>query len=86
MWLNNVRDRVLSDAEYEALLMACPDYLRLIVMTAYETGMRRGEIESLRWDQVDLDAGFVNLKGEDTKTGEGRRVPLPPPCLMLSRP
>lgn len=74
---DNVRDRVLSPAEYEALLAACPDYLRLMVRTAYETGMRRGEIENLRWDQVDLGAGFISLKGEDTKTGEGRRVPMP---------
>jgi len=79
---NNVRDRVLTDAEYKALLNACTEpYLKLIVVTAYQTGMRRGEIENLQWDRVDLDGGFINLKPEDTKSGEGRRIPLPGPLL-----
>lgn len=43
---------------------------------AYDTGMRRGEILNLRWSQVDLTKGLVRLQGVDTKTQEGRLVPL----------
>ena len=39
---------------------------------------RRGEIENLRWEQVDLDAGFITLRPGDTKTNEGRRIPISP--------
>ena len=30
----------------------------------------------LRWNRVDLKAGFIRLRAEDTKTGEGRAIPL----------
>lgn len=50
--------RFLSDAERIALLDACgrsrlPE-LRLIVLLALTTGMRRGEILGLRWPDIDL--------------------------------
>lgn len=38
--------------------------------------MRWGEIVGLTWDKVDLKSGFIRLKGEDTKSGEGRLIPL----------
>ena len=38
--------------------------------------MRRGEILGLKWGQVDLKEGFIKLEAEDTKTNEGRLVPL----------
>ena len=42
----------MSEDEIQTLLDACPDYLRHIVVCAINTGMRRGEILSLKWDQV----------------------------------
>lgn len=41
---------------------------------ALETGMRAGEILSLEWRQVKLDAGVIRL--EKTKNGSSRTVPL----------
>ena len=38
--------------------------------------MRRGEILNLAWGQVELKEGFIKLRAEDTKTNEGRLVPL----------
>jgi integrase len=38
--------------------------------------MRQGEILNLTWGQVDLREGFIRLRPEDTKTNEGRLVPL----------
>jgi len=73
---NNERDRVLSPEEYTLLLAHCPPHLNPIIRLAYHTGMRRGEILSLTWGQVDLKEGFVRLRPEDTKTNEGRLVPL----------
>jgi integrase len=73
---NNVRDRVLSPDEYASLLEHCADHLRPIVTVAYHTGMRRGEILQLVWARVDLKEGFIRLQPEDTKTEEGRDIPL----------
>jgi integrase len=36
--------------------------------------MRRGEILSLKWEQVDLRHGYISL--DDTKSGEGRQIPM----------
>jgi integrase len=73
---NNIRDRLLSPEEYARLLSHCPVHLKPIVKLAYYTGMRQGEILNLVWDRVDLKEGFIHLKPEDTKTKEGRSVPL----------
>ena len=61
---NNLRLRFLTDSEIEALLKACEDlktyspYLRPIVETALLTGMRRGEMLSLKWEQI--RNGFIS--------------------------
>ena len=73
---NNSRDRVLTPEEYDRLLASCRPYLKPIVQTAYRTGMRKGEIIPLVWGKVDLKGGFIHLKSQDTKTQEGRSIPL----------
>jgi len=75
---DNVRDRVITYDEFQGLLNHSPEYLKPVLLTAYYTAMRKGEILNLKWDRVDLKAGFIRLKPEDTKTKEGRSVPLNP--------
>jgi integrase len=69
---NNKRLRFLTEDEIPTLLDACPEYLRRIVICAINTGMRRGEILSLKWDQV--RNGFIYLS--KTKTNEPRQIPI----------
>jgi integrase len=45
--------------------------------------MRRGEILNLAWDRVDLKEGFIHLQPEDTKTSEGRDIPLFPELMEM---
>ncbi|RLB79294.1 MAG: hypothetical protein DRH15_09115 [Deltaproteobacteria bacterium] len=45
-----------------------------IVTTAYYTGMPAGEILNLAWDKVTLKEGIIEIRAEDTKTSEPRRV------------
>ena len=59
---------------FKALSKSKHRYLPHIVTLALETGMRRGEIISLRWEQYSRDEGFVSL--DETKNGHGRHVPL----------
>jgi integrase len=73
---NNARDRILSPEEYARLLAFCPDHLKPIIKLGYFSAMRRGEILSLTWGQVDWKEGFIKLRAEDCKTNEGRLVPL----------
>lgn len=73
------RDRVLSRQEEELLLDACDERrekLRAIIICALETGMRRGEIFSLRWRDIDLDKRRINIQAMNTKTLRARTVPI----------
>jgi len=69
---NNKRLRYLSEEEIIKLLSECPKYLRPVVECALHTGMRRGEILNLRWDQI--RNGFIYLTR--TKTNEARQIPI----------
>lgn len=51
---NSKRLRFLSKEECQALINACDTYLKLVVVTALNTGMRKSEVLSLKWDNVDL--------------------------------
>jgi len=75
---DNVRDRVLIDEEFERLLACASEYIKPIIIMAWETGMRRGEILGLLWSQVDLNNGTIRLQGENTKNGRGRVIPISP--------
>lgn len=75
---DNVRNRYLTEDEYQRLLDACARHLYGLVVCASESGMRRGEILNLTWQQVDLRKGFIYLKGEETKTGFSRKIPISP--------
>jgi len=79
----NGRDRILSEIEISRLLVACRQsrnkYLYCIVLLAFTTGMRQGEILGLRWDQIDFGNQLAHLKV--TKNGHPRSVPLVDPVI-----
>jgi integrase len=68
------RLRYLQPTELQAVLGACPQWLRPIAGLLAFTGMRRGEVLGLRWLDVDLKGGRILLP--QTKNGDGRVVPL----------
>jgi len=76
---NPARTRICSPREYLDLLEVSHYPLRGMIILAYNTGMRRGEIAKLKWKQVDLKARIIALNPEDTKTRTGRRIPLEVP-------
>jgi integrase len=69
---NNQRVRYLTEDEIERLLDACFPSIRNIVECALNTGMRKGEILGLKWDQI--RNGFIYLT--ETKTSEPRQIPI----------
>lgn len=69
---NNMRMRFLTEDEVTKLLDECPDYLYNIVECALNTGMRRGEILPLKWNQI--RNGFIYLTKTKTKTP--RQIPI----------
>jgi len=68
------RLRYLSLFEIDRLLKELKGMDRSIVITALNTGMRKGEILNLKWGDIDLVNGFINI--ENTKSGEARGIPI----------
>ncbi|MBY6090481.1 tyrosine-type recombinase/integrase [Maritimibacter alkaliphilus] len=60
-------------AWWEAV-MEEPEYSRDFLLTALFTGMRRGELTTLRWENVDLKGKVLNLP--TTKNGDPLHLPL----------
>jgi len=73
---NNTRQGFYERADLEAVVAALPADLRDFTRFAYFTGWRKGEIISLKWTDVDRDAGAIRLRPEAAKTGRGRTVML----------
>ncbi|MCP4264055.1 MAG: site-specific integrase [Candidatus Brocadiaceae bacterium] len=71
---NNRRLRFLSIEECQMLIACCHKTLKPLVVVAINTGMRRGEIFNLKWEQVDLRHGFILL--DISKNGERREIPI----------
>jgi len=80
------RDRVAEPREVDALLRVLPEHHRVLWATAVYTGLRRGELQALRWSCVDLDSGILRVEKSwdrvaglvDPKSRSGeRRVPIP---------
>jgi integrase len=83
------RERYLSEAELARLGTAMREIetegrtrsgalaaIRLLILT----GARRGEIKNLRWNEVDLEAGLLQLG--DSKTG-AKVIQLPAAALQI---
>jgi Phage integrase family len=69
---HNECDVVLSPAELDRLLAVAPKWLQLIMMVAYDSSMRRGEIAQLRWSEIDLKARVVKLTSAAFKKACGK--------------
>jgi len=76
---NAGRVRVLTDAERHRLLEAVkegPRHLEPVVLLALYTGMRKGEIRAIKWQDVNLADSLIILP--TSKNGDPRRIPLVP--------
>ena len=76
---NNRRLRYLTKEEADRLIKACYEtpkchHLAPIVITALQTGMRRGEILRLKWDNIDFKNGYIYV--EDSKNKISRLIPM----------
>jgi integrase len=79
------RKLYLRADQARALIAAASEAFRPLVTFALLTGCRRGEILSLRWRDVDLDKARVEVRAENSKTGEGRTIDIPADLVAALR-
>jgi len=75
------KTRYLTPGELKAALEAAPDWLRAPMAFAVCTGVRRGEMLSLRWMDVDMPNRRLYLR--ETKNGALRILPIPESALTV---
>lgn len=69
---NNEILRFLSVDEIDRLLPECRGYLNDVVRCAINTGMRKGELLTLKWDQIINGQIYLTL----TKSNKRREIPV----------
>jgi integrase len=67
---------VISVGEEDRLLQSAAPHLRSIIITALDTGMRRGEILTQRWEHIDFTRRILSVTHSKTPEGEAREIPL----------
>jgi len=67
---------VVALSEERALLAAATPRVREMIITALDTGMRRGEILNQRWEDVDFERRLLFVTKSKTPEGECREIPL----------
>lgn len=60
----------------QALLGGFPDHIYPMLLLLMNTGMRRGEMFNLRWQDVDFVNKKITIAGNTSKTGQTRYIPL----------
>jgi integrase len=68
------KERILTPDEMKRLLDKASEELRPALIIALNTGMRKTEILSLRWKDIDFFKGFIHVA--DSKSGRSRDIPM----------
>ncbi len=68
------RIRYLEKEEMAKLIDTCPSYMKPMVISALNTGMRKGEIFNLKWNDIDFRKRIIYVLV--TKNNEVRKIPV----------
>lgn len=76
---------VFTHDEVQKILKASSGYKKDIIMIAYRTGMRIGEILSLKWEDVNFNEGFLSVRRTLSGYGDSNLIEITVPKTKGSR-
>lgn len=59
------------------------DHMKPMILVSLNTGLRRGELLNLTWDNVNLTSGILSVVGATAKSGKTRHVPINSEALIV---
>jgi integrase len=71
-----IRKRTLTIDEYLRLLDEAAPHLKGMLIVAFNTGMRPGEVKGLNWSYIDRKAMFIRLPADVTKEKAPKDIPV----------
>lgn len=78
--VDNIKTECLTPEQAKALLLALDaaenQNIAALVRLALVTGMRRGALLALQWEDLDFDKGHIVLRGESAKNGKTSQIPM----------
>lgn len=73
---DNEKTRYLTEEQEKALLQELAIHLKPIVICALKTGLRKSNILNLRWENVDLEQGFIEVLKQENKGHKKIQIPI----------
>jgi len=73
---SNARKMLISIEQYLRLFNCASAYFKPVLIIAFNTGMRVGEIEKLRWAYIDWAKMMIRLPKEITKEKKAKNIPI----------
>ena len=73
------RPRFFSKDELKRFFAACVEFEQAVFMTLLYTGMRKGELRNLEWEDIDFERQTIKIQEKDEwepKGGKSREVPI----------
>jgi len=74
------RDNVITEEQKNRLVECSPPFLKPIIIVDWDTGMRKQELLSAKWENIELDInkkeGFIHVPDEPGNKTGARDVPL----------
>lgn len=78
--VDNIKTECLTSEQAKALFTALDadenQNLAAMMRLALTTGMRRGALLGLQWDDLDFKSGYITLRGEEAKSGKTTQIPM----------
>jgi integrase len=72
----NARKILITIEQYLKLLDGASNHYKAVLIIAFNTGMRLGEVKALKWSHIDKAAMMIRLPAEVTKENRTKDIPI----------